>query len=91
MYYAKRVIGFLWNSIITCFGSPRAIISDGGTHIYYRAFTEFLEKYGVVYKVGTLYHPQIREQVKVSNREIKSVCVDHDYECHSDWLGKEAR
>nr|XP_016464140.1 PREDICTED: uncharacterized protein LOC107787128 [Nicotiana tabacum] len=32
-----------------------------------------LAKYGVKHKVETAYHPQTREQVKVSNRDIKQI------------------
>ncbi|XP_019264702.1 PREDICTED: uncharacterized protein K02A2.6-like [Nicotiana attenuata] len=70
---AKGVTGFLKKNIFTRFGTPRAIISDGGTHFGNRAFAQLLEKYGVHHKVTTLYHPQSNGQVEVSNREIKSV------------------
>ncbi|XP_070037075.1 uncharacterized protein [Nicotiana tomentosiformis] len=44
---AKAVIGFLRKNIFTRFGTPRAIISDGGTHFCNRAFAKLLEKYGI--------------------------------------------
>ncbi|XP_070045350.1 uncharacterized protein [Nicotiana tomentosiformis] len=44
---AKIVIGFLRKNIFTRFGTPRAIISDGGTHFCNRAFAKLLEKYGI--------------------------------------------
>ncbi|XP_070022689.1 uncharacterized protein [Nicotiana sylvestris] len=37
---ANGVIGFLRKNIFTRFGTPRAIISDGGTHFCNRAFTK---------------------------------------------------
>nr|XP_016508230.1 PREDICTED: uncharacterized protein LOC107825829 [Nicotiana tabacum] len=70
---AKGVIGFLKKNIFTRFRTPRAIISDGGTHFCNRAFAKLLQKYSVRHKVATPYHPQISGQVEVSNREIKSV------------------
>nr|XP_009617105.1 uncharacterized protein K02A2.6-like [Nicotiana tomentosiformis] len=70
---AKAVIGFLRKNIFTRFGTPRATISDGGTHFCNLAFAKLLEKYGVRHKVATPYHPQTSGQVEVSNREIKSV------------------
>nr|XP_009769810.1 PREDICTED: uncharacterized protein K02A2.6-like [Nicotiana sylvestris] len=54
---AKGVTGFLKKNIFTRFGTPRAIISDGGTHFCNRAFARLLEKYGVRHKVTTSYHP----------------------------------
>ncbi|XP_075076844.1 uncharacterized protein LOC142163457 [Nicotiana tabacum] len=70
---AKVVVGFLKKNIFTRFGTPRVIISDGGTHFCNRAFEKFLAKYDVRHKVATPYHPQTSGQVEVSNREIKSV------------------
>nr|XP_016504489.1 PREDICTED: uncharacterized protein LOC107822455 [Nicotiana tabacum] len=55
---AKGVLGFLKKNIFTRFGTPRAILSDGGTHFCNRAFARLLEKYGVRHKVTTSYHPQ---------------------------------
>nr|XP_009605430.1 uncharacterized protein LOC104099983 [Nicotiana tomentosiformis] len=70
---AKGVIYFLRKNIFTRFGTPRAIISDGGTHFCNRAFAKLLVKYGFRYKVSTPYHLQTSGQVEVSNKEIKSV------------------
>ncbi|XP_070049687.1 uncharacterized protein [Nicotiana tomentosiformis] len=70
---AKGVTSFQKKNIFTRFGTPRAIISDGGTHFCNRAFVHLLEKYGVRHKVATSYHPQTSGQVEVSNKEIKSV------------------
>ncbi|XP_070012091.1 uncharacterized protein [Nicotiana sylvestris] len=41
---ARVVVGFLKKNIFTHFGTPRAIISDGGTHFCNRAFEKFLAK-----------------------------------------------
>ncbi|XP_059302265.1 uncharacterized protein LOC132054238 [Lycium ferocissimum] len=70
---AKSVMGFLKKSIFTRFGTPRAIISDGGSHFCNRSFAGLMEKYGVKHRVETPYHPQTSGQVKVSNQEIKSI------------------
>nr|XP_016491862.1 PREDICTED: uncharacterized protein LOC107811448 [Nicotiana tabacum] len=68
---AKVVVGFLKKNIFARFRTPRAIISDGGTHFCNRAFEKLLMKYDVRHKVATPYHPQTSGQVEVSNREIK--------------------
>ncbi|XP_070010991.1 uncharacterized protein [Nicotiana sylvestris] len=70
---ARSVVAFLKKNIFTRFGSPRAIISDGGSHFCNKAFDTLLAKYGVNHKVSTPYHPQSSGQVKISNREIKSI------------------
>lgn len=55
---ARVVVKFLRKQIFTRFGTPRAIINDGGTHFCNKYFENLLSKYGVTYKVSTLYHPQ---------------------------------
>ncbi|PIN16610.1 DNA-directed DNA polymerase [Handroanthus impetiginosus] len=56
----------------TRFGTPRAIISDGGIHCCNRSVEALLSKYGVKHKIST-HHPQTSGQVEVSNREIKRI------------------
>ncbi|XP_070055472.1 uncharacterized protein [Nicotiana tomentosiformis] len=70
---ARSVVAFLKKNIFTRFGTPRAVISDGGSHFCNDAFDTLLSKYGVTRKVPTPYHPQASEQVEVSNREIKNI------------------
>ncbi|XP_019262248.1 PREDICTED: uncharacterized protein LOC109240082 [Nicotiana attenuata] len=53
-----------------------------------RAFARLLEKYGVRHKVTTPYHPQSSGQVKVSNREIKSVLTKKVNATRTDWAKK---
>ncbi|XP_070015629.1 uncharacterized protein [Nicotiana sylvestris] len=74
---AKVVVGFLKKNIFTRFGTPRAIISDGGTHFYNRAFEKLLIKYDVRHKVATPYHPQTSGQVEVE-------CVNENCERHKN-------
>ncbi|XP_075091810.1 uncharacterized protein LOC142171973 [Nicotiana tabacum] len=85
---AKRVTSFLKKNIFTCFGTPRAIISDGGTHFCNRVFSRLLEKYGVRHKVATPYHPQTSRQDELFNREIKSVPIKTVNAARTDWAKK---
>lgn len=62
---------FLKKHIFSRFGTPRVIISDGGSHFYNGLFSTLLAKYGVENKVATLYNSQKSDQV--SNREIKFI------------------
>ncbi|VVA38019.1 PREDICTED: LOW QUALITY PROTEIN, partial [Prunus dulcis] len=59
---AKSVLGFLRKNIFPHFGTPRAIISDGGMHFCNRSFNSLLAKYGITHKVATPYHPQTSGQ-----------------------------
>ena len=70
---AKKVIKFLKKNIFTCFGVPRALISDGGSHFINRVVNQLLAKFNVHHRVTTPYHPQANGQVEVSNRELKRI------------------
>ena len=48
---------FLKDNIFNQFGTPRAIISDGGTHICNKPLKSLLKKYSITHRVGTPYHP----------------------------------
>ncbi|XP_060202605.1 uncharacterized protein LOC132631023 [Lycium barbarum] len=85
---AKSVMGFLKKNIFTHFGISKAIISDGCSHFYNRAFAGLLEKYGVKHRVSTTYHPLTNGQVEVSNREIKSILAKTVIANRTDWFRK---
>ncbi|XP_070015941.1 uncharacterized protein [Nicotiana sylvestris] len=85
---ARVVVGFLKKNIFTRFGTPRAIISDGGTHFCNRAFEMLLAKYDMCHKVETPYHPQNSGHVEVSNREIKSVLTKTVNAIRTNWAKK---
>ena len=54
----KVIKKMLKKIIFPRFGTPRALISDGGSHFYNQVIEALLKKYGVTHKVATLYHPQ---------------------------------
>nr|GEU49043.1 hypothetical protein [Tanacetum cinerariifolium] len=55
------------------FGTPRAIISDRGTHFCNDQFAKVMLKYGVTHRLATPYHPQTSGQVEVSNHGLKRI------------------
>ena len=69
----KVVVQFLKDTIFAWFGTPRAIISDGGKHFCNRILEQLMKKYSITHKVAIPYHPQTSGQVEVSNREIKHI------------------
>ena len=69
----KSVIAFLKKNIFSRFGTPMAIISDGGSHFCNKLFKGLLKKYGVRHMVATPYHPQTSGHVEVSNKDIKQI------------------
>ncbi|XP_009789162.2 uncharacterized protein [Nicotiana sylvestris] len=85
---ARSVTTFLKKNIFTRCGTPRAILSDGGSHLCNKAFMGILEKYGVKHKVATPYHPQSSGQVDVFNREIKNILAKTVNANRTDWSKK---
>ncbi|XP_026452816.1 uncharacterized protein LOC113353428, partial [Papaver somniferum] len=81
----KVVLSFLKENIFSRFGTPRAIISDGGSHFRNKYFESLVRKYGITHKVATPYHPQTSGQVEVSNREIKHILEKTVNPSRKDW------
>nr|GFA07892.1 reverse transcriptase domain-containing protein [Tanacetum cinerariifolium] len=69
---ARVVVKFL-KSLFSWFGTPKAIISDRGTHFCNDQFSRVMEKYGVTYRLSTTYHPQTSGHVEVTNRGLKRI------------------
>ena len=69
---ARVVVKFL-KQLFARFGTPRAIISDRGTHFCNDQFEKVLKKYGVTHRLSTAYHPQTNGQVEVSNHALKRI------------------
>jgi len=70
---SKVVIKFFQKNILTRFGTPRALLSDNGTHFGNKPLKSLLKKYGVFHQVVAPYHPQTSGQVELSNWELKSI------------------
>ncbi|XP_031261881.1 uncharacterized protein LOC116120084 [Pistacia vera] len=64
---SEVVLSFLKHFIFTSYGTPRTIISDGGSHFCNKSFATLLKN------VATPYHPQSSGQVEVSNKQIKAI------------------
>ena len=50
---SKVFVDFVKSNIFTRFGTPKAIISDGGIHFCNRIFWALLKKYNITQKVST--------------------------------------
>ena len=70
---SKTVVKFLRENILSRFGIPRLIISDGGRHFCNKSFESLMNNYGITHKIATPYHPQTNGQVELANREIKQI------------------
>ena len=82
---AKVVVDFIKSHIFVRYGTPRAIISDRGTHFCNRVMEALLKKYGVTHRVSTSYHPQTSGQAEISNKEIKSILEKTVNPNRKDW------
>ncbi|RDX99216.1 putative mitochondrial protein, partial [Mucuna pruriens] len=54
---ATVVVDFLKSNIFYRFGVPKALISDQGSHFCNRVMVSLLQKYGVMHRIATAYHP----------------------------------
>ncbi|GKA29932.1 reverse transcriptase domain-containing protein [Tanacetum coccineum] len=83
-----RVVCKFLKSLFARFGTPRAIISDRGTHFCNDQFSKVMLKYGVTHCLATTYHPQTSGQVEVSNRGLKRILERTVGENRASWSDK---
>ena len=69
---ARVVVKFL-KKLFSPFGTPKALISDRGTHFCNNQMEKVLQRYGVTHKLATPYHPQTSGQVQITNKGIKRI------------------
>ncbi|KAK8540181.1 hypothetical protein V6N12_046472 [Hibiscus sabdariffa] len=85
---SQTILKFLHKHIFTRFGTPRAIISDEGTHFDNKLIAKALQRYRIRHKIATVYHPQTNDQAEVSNREIKQILEKVVNTRRKDWSPK---
>ena len=69
----NTVVSFLQKDIFSRFGTPRTIISDGGSHFANKIFAKLMSRYGIKHIRSLSYHPHTNGQAEISNREIKRI------------------
>ncbi|GJY64713.1 reverse transcriptase domain-containing protein [Tanacetum coccineum] len=84
---AQVVVKF-FKSLFARFRTPRAIISDRGTHFCNDQFAKVMLKYGVTHRLSTTYHPQTSGQVEVSNLGLKRILERTIGENCASWSDK---
>nr|GFA53183.1 reverse transcriptase domain-containing protein [Tanacetum cinerariifolium] len=84
---ARVVVKFL-KSLFFRFGTPKAIISDHGTHFCNDQFSRVMAKYGVTHRLYTAYHPQTSGQVEVTNCGLKRILERTVEENRALWSDK---
>ncbi|GJY40769.1 reverse transcriptase domain-containing protein [Tanacetum coccineum] len=84
---AQVVVKFL-KSLFSRFGTPRAIISDHGTHFWNDQYAKVMLKYGVTHRLSIVYHPQTSGQVEVLNHGLKRILERTVGENRVSWSDK---
>ena len=69
----KVAVKFVKEYIFCRYGTPRALISERGSHFWNRSSEALLRKYSMTDEAATSYHPQTSGQVEMCTREIKSM------------------
>jgi transposase InsO family protein len=69
----KSSIRMFEETIFSRFGTPRLMISDGGSHFIDKRFEKYLMNHGIQHNVATPYHPQTSGQAETSNKQIKNI------------------
>ena len=82
---ANTVVGLLQRNILSRFGTPRTIISDGGIHFANKVFDKLMSRYGIKHIMSLTYHPQTNGQAEISNREIKRILEKTVSSSRRDW------
>ena len=85
---ANTVVSFLQKNILSRFGTPRTIISDGGSHFANKQFAKLMSRYGIKHIMSLAYHPQTNGQAEISNREIKRILEKPVSSSRKDWSSK---
>jgi transposase InsO family protein len=84
----KESIAMIKSMIFARFGTPRILISGGGTHFTEKNFKKCLSKLGIEHRVSTAYHPQTNGQAETSNRQLKSILNKTIEKGGKDWSKK---
>ncbi|GKD45190.1 reverse transcriptase domain-containing protein [Tanacetum coccineum] len=83
-----RVVCKFLKSLFARFGTPRAIISDRGTHFCNDQFEKVMLKYGVTHSLSTAYRPQTSGQVEVLNHGLKRILERTISKHRASWSDK---
>ena len=82
---ANTVVEFLQRNILSRFGTPRTVISDGGSHFVNKVFDKLMGRYGIKHIMSLAYHSQTNGQAEIFNREIKKILEKTVNSSRRDW------
>jgi hypothetical protein len=84
----EESIAMIKSMIFPRFGTPRILVSGGGTHLTGKKFEKCLSKLGMEHRVSMAYHPQTNGQAETSNRQLKSILNKTIEKGGKDWSMK---
>ena len=76
---------FLQRNILSRFGTPKTIISDGGSNFVNKVFDKLMGRYGTKHIMILAYHPQTNGHAEISNREIQKILEKTVSSSIRDW------
>ena len=79
------MVKILKENMLSRYGTPCVIIKDQRTHFCNRSFEALMQRYGVLHKISTTYHPQTNGQAKLVNRDIKLILEKTVNPNYKDW------
>jgi transposase InsO family protein len=85
---AKHARKMFHEVIFPRFGTPRMVISDGGSHFIDKTFRAFLRELGAKHNIATPYHPQTSGQAETLNKQIKKILQKTVNEMGKGWKNK---
>ena len=81
----NTVVSFSQKNILSRFGTPRTIISDGGSHYANKIFSKLMSRCGIKHIKSLAYHPQTNGWAKISNGKIKRIWEKTVISSRKDW------
>jgi transposase InsO family protein len=82
------VADFRFEEIFARYGTPREIVSDGGSQFTSHMIGKLMQKYGVKHRVTTPYHPQVNGQVESTNKVLENILTKTVSSHPRDWAQK---
>ena len=67
-----KTLGFMWKSIISCYGVPCAIVTDNGLQFDNKSYKRMCGELDIKTFYSLPIHPQLSKQVKAVNKTIKT-------------------
>ncbi|GJY91226.1 reverse transcriptase domain-containing protein [Tanacetum coccineum] len=83
-----RVVVKFLRGLFARFRVPKSLISNRGTYFCNSLLEKALQKYGVIHKLSTAYHPQTNGQTEVTNRAIRRILESSVGYNPKDWSEK---